>query len=105
MKCVFRTFAFSLAFAALTTAADWPQAEISNKAVIARLYLPDAEKGYYQGTRFDWSGVISSVKANGHEYFGQWFEKYDPKIHDAIQGPVEVPDRRFQSWICRSKAR
>ena len=25
----------------------------------------------------------------GREYFGQWFDKYDPKIHDAIMGPVE----------------
>ena len=32
---------------------------------------------------------IASLKWNGHEYFGQWFERYDPKIHDAITGPVE----------------
>src|SRR5205814_9604072 len=36
-----------------------------------------------------WSGVIASLECNGHTYFGQWFEKYDPKIHDAISGPVE----------------
>ena len=30
-----------------------------------------------------------SLNWSGHEYFGQWFEKYDPKIHDAITGPVE----------------
>jgi hypothetical protein len=66
-----------------------PQAEISNGLVKARLYLPDAEKGYYQGTRFDWAGVISSLEFKGHNFFGQWFEKYDPKIHDAITGPVE----------------
>jgi hypothetical protein len=33
--------------------------------------------------------VISSLQYKGHEYFGQWFEKYDPKLHDAIMGPVE----------------
>jgi hypothetical protein len=33
--------------------------------------------------------VVSSLKWNGHEYFGQWFERHDPKIHDAITGPVE----------------
>ena len=32
---------------------------------------------------------ISSLTWNGHEYFGQWFERYDPKLHDAIMGPVE----------------
>jgi hypothetical protein len=57
--------------------------------VRAKLYLPDAENGYYRATRFDWSGVIPSLEWKGHNYFGQWFERYDPKIHDAIQGPVE----------------
>src|ERR1043165_8110742 len=70
-------------------AAEFPQADISNGVVKAKLYLPDAQKGYYQGTRFDWSGVIPSLEYKGHNYFGQWFEKYDPKIHDAIMGPVE----------------
>jgi hypothetical protein len=70
-------------------AAQPPQAEISNSAVTAKFYLPDAEKGYYRGTRFDWAGVIYSLKTKNHEYFGQWFAKYDPKQHDAIMGPVE----------------
>lgn len=68
---------------------DFPQAEISNGQIHAKLYLPDADHGYYQGTRFDWSGQIPSLVFAGHSFFGQWFEKYDPKIHDAIQGPVE----------------
>jgi hypothetical protein len=70
-------------------ATQFPQAEISNASVRATVYLPDAQSGYYRGTRFDWSGVIASLKWNGHEYFGQWFDRYDPKIHDAITGPVE----------------
>jgi hypothetical protein len=69
--------------------AQFPEAQIANGAVTAKLYLPDAEKGYYRGTRFDWSGQIYSLRTLGHEYFGQWFEKYDPKLHDAIMGPVE----------------
>lgn len=71
------------------SAAEIPSAEISNGEIHAKLYLPDAENGYYRATRFDWSGVISSLTYKGHNYFGQWFEKYDPKIHDAISGPVE----------------
>lgn len=66
-----------------------PEADISNGLIKARLYLPDAENGYYRGTRFDWSGVIASLEYSGHNYFGQWFEKYSPIIHDAIMGPVE----------------
>jgi hypothetical protein len=75
--------------AAAAAAAEFPSAEISNGVVTAKLYLPDAERGYYRGTRFDWSGVIYSLRAGGHEYFGQWFPRYDPKLHDAIMGPVE----------------
>jgi hypothetical protein len=69
--------------------ADAPTAEISNGEVRAKFYLPDPEKGYYRGTRFDWSGVIPSLEYKGHQYFGQWFDQYDPKLHDAIMGPVE----------------
>ncbi len=70
-------------------AADPPQAEIASRSIKAKLYLPDPENGYYRATRFDWSGVVSSLQYAGHEYFGVWFPRYDPKIHDAITGPVE----------------
>jgi hypothetical protein len=69
--------------------AEIPQVEISNGLIKAKLYLPDAEQGYYRGSRFDWSGVIPELTYSGHNYFGQWFPKYDPKLHDAICGPVE----------------
>ncbi len=70
-------------------AAAPPQAHIRNAAIAATFYLPDATNGYYRATRFDWSGQISSLKTKNHQYFGQWFERYDPKLHDAIMGPVE----------------
>jgi len=73
----------------MALAADPPQAEISNGVVHAKLYLPDPQNGYYQGTRFDWSGQVASLEYKGHNYFGKWFDRYDPKIHDAIMGPVE----------------
>ena len=82
-----------LCSSALVTATDIrkdpPEATISNGLVKAHLYLPDAENGYYRGTRFDWSGVISKLEHDGHEYHSKWFEGYDPKSHDAIMGPVE----------------
>jgi hypothetical protein len=84
-----RTASVLLALAASINAAEFPSAEIANDAITAKLYLPDAEKGYYRGTRFDWSGVIYSLRTARHEYFGQWFPKYDPRLHDAIMGPVE----------------
>jgi hypothetical protein len=69
-------------------AAEYPEAEITNGIVQAKLYLPDAEKGFYRGTRFDWSGVISSLVCKGHTYFGQWFTKYDPTIRDVEYDPA-----------------
>ena len=89
--------------AAELAAADFPQAEITNGQIRVKLYLPDAKNGYYRATRFDWSGVIASLEYKGHNYYGPWFDRVDPKIHDfayvgaelvaapctAISGPVE----------------
>ena len=84
-----RTTSLLIALALAGLAADFPQAEIAAGSSRAKLYLPDAQQGYYRATRFDWSGQIASLESQGHNYFGQWFEKYDPKLHDAILGPVE----------------
>lgn len=87
---VMRSVMAGLFLCALSMSGDgFPSAQISNGAITAKFYLPDPEKGYYRGTRFDWSGVIYSLRTANHEYFGQWFPKYDPKLHDAIMGPVE----------------
>ena len=72
-----------------TPAPAAPTATIGNGQVRATIYLPDVKTGYYRGARFDWSGQVSSLTYKNHEYFGQWFEQYDPTLHDAIQGPVE----------------
>jgi hypothetical protein len=102
---------FLLAFTGLFTlvpggklaGADFPSAEISNGQIQVQLYLPDSKNGYYRGTRFDWSGVIISLKYRGHEYYGPWFNSVDPNVHDyryagpeiiaspcsAASGPVE----------------
>lgn len=55
----------------------------------AKIYLPDSTSGYYRGVRFDWAGQVPSLEYKGHSYFGQWNSTYDPKLHDAIMGPVE----------------
>jgi hypothetical protein len=69
-----------------------PEAEITNGLIHAHLYLPDTDKGYYRAMRFDWSGVINELEYKGHNYYGQWYQKYDPLINDAIMGPVEAYD-------------
>jgi hypothetical protein len=84
-----RTCLLALIALVQIAAPSFPHAEIANATINVQLHLPDSQAGYYRGTRFDWSGSIASLTWNGHNYFGQWFEKYDPKIHDAITGPVE----------------
>jgi hypothetical protein len=82
-----------LAIAAVSlSAAEFPQIEISSGDLHARIYPPDPNTGYYRATRFDWAGVIPSLTYKGVEYFGQWFPRYDPKLHDSIVGPVESFD-------------
>ena len=76
-------------FALPAFAVDPPQFEIANANVKAKVYVPDAATGYYQATRFDWSGAIASMEWKGHNYFGKWFDRYDPTIHYSITGPVE----------------
>lgn len=69
----------------------YPQAVISNGVLRATVYLPDAEKGFYRGTRFDWAGVIGSLEYKGHNYFSPFFEKFNPAVADVVIGnPVEA---------------
>ena len=86
-----RCVALPFCLAVLLNAAGptFPQAEISNGLIKAKLLLPDPERGYYRGTRFDWDGVIESLTYQGHNFFGKWFDRYEPTLHDAIMGPVE----------------
>ncbi len=75
----------------LVLAADYPQAQISNGQITVKMYLPDAQNGYYRSTRFDWSGAVSSVQYKGHEYYGTWFDRIDPKVINWVhQGPEIV---------------
>lgn len=61
-----------------------PQAEIAAGLLRVRLYLPDANSGFYRGTRFDWSGVIGALEYAGHDYYPQWFQRSDPGVHDFV---------------------
>src|SRR5581483_4223312 len=56
---------------------DFPQTVLRNDALALTVYLPDAAKGFYRGTRFDWAGVVGAVQFDGHTLFGPWKEKHD----------------------------
>jgi hypothetical protein len=68
---------------------DHPHTRITNGRMNAVVFLPDQERGYYQAARFDWSGIVACVSLNGHTFFGEWFNRYDPKTNDAVTGPAE----------------
>jgi hypothetical protein len=73
------------------SAADFPQAEISNGQITAKIYLPDAKNGYYRSTRFDWSGAVYSLRYQGHDFYGTWYDRIDPKVINWVhQGPEIV---------------
>jgi hypothetical protein len=62
--------------AAMLAAGDYPQAEISNGSVRAKLHLPDARRGYYRAARFEWSGQIANLEFQGHQYFGRCWRNW-----------------------------
>ena len=59
-----------------------PTATVSNGQLTATIALPDADKGYYRGTRFDRSGIVISLKYRGHDYITPWSQIYDPAVED-----------------------
>lgn len=69
---------------------DFPQTEISNGQITAKIYLPDAENGYYRSTRFDWSGTVYSLQYKGHEFYGPWFDRIDPKVINWVHRGPEI---------------
>lgn len=89
----------------MTESTSDPRAFISNGLVNAVVYLPDAKKGYYRGSRFDWAGVVGCLTYKGHSYFGVWFPHYDPYLHDAITGPVEEFRSGLESSIGYDEAK
>jgi len=74
----------------LTGAAQNPTAAVSNGQIKATLYLPNAKTGYYRGTRFDWSGIVSSLHYAGHSYYGPWYQQVRPDVSDYIYDGADI---------------
>ena len=58
----------------------FPQVQIASDQLAAQLYLPDTRNGFYQGTRFDWSGVLAGLQYLGHPYYAPWYTKCCPRF-------------------------
>jgi hypothetical protein len=91
---------------AAETLAKAPKAMIGNGVLKATIALPDKDKGFYRGVRFDWAGMISSLTYGDQEYYGLWFDQVAPNVRDfmwfqdkvvagpqtAAVGPVDAYD-------------
>ncbi len=83
--------------------ASAPVITLSNGQITAKVARIDAARGFYNGTRFDQAGVVTSLTLNGKDFYGPWFERTAPDVLDytyvgddivagpdsAISGPVE----------------
>lgn len=67
----------------------YPHVYLSNGRTDAVVYLPDAEKGSYRSSRFDWSGIVACASSNGHTFFGDWSGNTNPMGNDTVTGPAE----------------
>jgi hypothetical protein len=76
--------------------ASAPHRDISNVLMTARIASPDGTRGFYRGTRFDQAGVVTSLKLNGREFYGPWFDATAPEVldytYDANGQVVAGPD-------------
>ena len=72
-----------------TRVSEAPALRIANRHVSAVVCLPDAECGYYRGTRFDWSGVVRDLRSRGHRYVSEWQPRHDSLRHDGLTGPAD----------------
>ena len=72
-----------------------PVATLHNGPVMMTVALPDRERGFFRGTRFDQAGVVTSLKLGDREFYGPWFERTAPEVLDytyTADGVVAGPD-------------
>lgn len=48
---------------------------LTNGLITLDLEPPDPVRGFYRGTRFDWSGMISRLMFAGHRFYAPWFAR------------------------------
>jgi hypothetical protein len=87
---LFTCIAVPVVCAASDDPADYPHRVLRNDTGMrVTVMLVDSEKGFYRGTRFDWSGHIAQARYRGHTYFGLWRTPHDPTNFEHGVGPTE----------------
>jgi hypothetical protein len=69
--------------------ADHPKLTLDNAKGSIDLYLPDAQRGFYRGLRYDHAGMVAQARFAGHTFFGELIKPHDPLVHDHGAGTVE----------------
>jgi hypothetical protein len=77
-----------------------PVVTISNGKITAKIARIDAAQGFYNGTRFDQAGVVTSLTLNGREFYGPWFDaRWKPSkllIRSAVASCI--PAKMITPW-------
>lgn len=66
-----------------------PSLHLTNGVLSVTVLPPQGERRFYRGTRFDGSGVVSSLTYKGHEFYGPWFQRISPEVRDVS---LDSPD-------------
>ena len=61
-----------------------PKLTITNGLIDATVLVPDHQKGFYKGVRFDLAGMVPSLKLRGQEFYGLWFDGIAPNLRDFV---------------------
>jgi hypothetical protein len=67
----------------------YPQKVLDNGMLKLTIALPDAQKGFYRSTRFDWSGMVVRAEYAGHTFFDNWKPGHQPDNFEDTTGPAE----------------
>lgn len=68
---------------------DWPSTVITNGIVSAKVAIPDLERGYYRGNRFEQAGIITKLERDGHTFFLDAPDVHSPLNSSECCGPCE----------------
>lgn len=72
-----------------------PLVTLQNSHARMIVAVPDLERGFFRGTRFDQAGVVTSLVVGGKEFYAPWFRRTAPEVLDYTysgDGLVAGPD-------------
>ncbi len=67
----------------------YPHIKLSNGILDVVVVLPDKNKGFYRGTRFDWSGMVAEINFKNHSFVEQWYFPHTPTQNNNGIGTAE----------------